>query len=205
MDQFAFDFDVSFPHNPPTPECRVKPGRRPRPATASRSFATPPLTEIVPVAAEAVPATVAPVPAKQVATTTTPSTAVPAAETNRLPATIAEVMARLPTLDDLSSRRCRDMLSALRKVCRATGRRPEEVPATATSLRTIFANTSPAVARVSKGRWDNLRCLSLDALHRVGLPALQNRAHQPLSIAWEALRDRLPDVKFRAGLARFMG
>src|SRR5271165_5669311 len=80
MDQLAFDFDVSFPHNPPTPERRVRPGRRPRPAIASRSFATPPLIEIVPVTEEAVPATVAPEPVRRVATTTTPSTAVPAAE-----------------------------------------------------------------------------------------------------------------------------
>jgi hypothetical protein len=162
------------------------------------------LVDAVPVAKDVAPAIVMPEPAGQ-ATTSTPSALLPAAETGALPATIAEVMARLPTLDDLSDRRRRDMLSALRKVCSVAGKRPDEVPATATSMRAIFASTSPAAIRVGKGRWNNLRCLALDALRRVGLPALQSRANQPMSLAWEALRDRLPDVAFRAGLSRFMG
>lgn len=201
MDQLTFNFDVSSPPNPPTSELMTKPRPRARTETVLPSRALSPRADIVPVAKEALPAAVVPRPPRE----GSPSAAIFAAETGAPPATLAELMARLPTLEGLSNRRCREMVSAVRKVCRVAGKRPEEVLATPASLRAIFASTSPTAARVSRRRWNNMRCLALDALRRVGLPALQRRAHKPLSIAWEALRDHLPEVAFRAGLSRFMG
>jgi integrase len=120
------------------------------------------------------------------------------------PATIAELIEQLRRHPTLAPRRLRDMISALRKICRLAGNRLELVPATATQIRTTFANFSPAAANISTARWCNLRSLALDALRHAGLPALQSRTREPLSLVWDALRDRLPDIESRAGLARFM-
>ena len=78
------------------------------------------------------------------------------------------------------------------------------VPATATQIRIIFTGSSPATACISKARWHNLRSLALDALRHAGWPAIKGQTRQPLSPAWDALRDRLPNAQSRAGLSRFM-
>jgi PAS domain-containing protein len=204
MDQYTLDFEQSHQLVPPVPKGRVRPRRKAKAAAASPAVAPVPVA-VQRVAAEVSQEAVQPELGEQEVSLLAYVTAPSVAGIGSLPGTIAEVMARLRTLDGLSERRRRDVLSALRKVCKIAGKTAEEIPATATSLRAIFANTSPAAARVSRRRWNNLRCLALDAIRRAGLPALTNRAHQPLSLTWDALRDRLPDVTFRAGLSRFMG
>lgn len=121
-----------------------------------------------------------------------------------LPVTIAELIERLRLHPSLTPRRLGDMISALRQIGRLADKRLDGVPATATQIRTIFASSSPAAAGISKARWHNLRSLALDALRHAGLPAIQSRTREPLSLAWDALRDRLPDIQSRAGLSRFM-
>jgi integrase len=120
------------------------------------------------------------------------------------PRTIAELIERLRRHPTLTPRRLRDMISALRKICRLADKRLCSVPATATQIRSICADSSAAAAGISTARWSNVRSLALDALRHAGVPAIQSRTREPLSFAWDGLRDRLPDIQARAGLSRFM-
>ena len=120
------------------------------------------------------------------------------------PPTIAELIEQLRRHPTLAPRRLRDMVSALRTICRWADLRPDLVPATATQIRIIFTGSSPATACISKARWHNLRSLALDALRHAGWPAIKGQTRQPLSPAWDALRDRLPNAQSQAGLSRFM-
>jgi integrase len=120
------------------------------------------------------------------------------------PPTIAELIERLHRHPTLAPRRLRDMVSALRTICRLADLRPDLIPATATQIRIIFTGSSPVTAGICKARWHNLRSLAFNALRHAGLPAIKGQTRQPLSPAWDALRDRLPTVQSRAGLSRFM-
>lgn len=198
MEQLTLNFELALPARPPEqPRSNATPDTPRRASTRRRA--------VPQVAAEGRAPAAAPSLAHVAALNPT-SEPVPSVQSEPTrPMTVAEVMVRLAALDGIGEHRRRNMISALRRVSRFAGKPPEEIAASATALREVFRNSSPMAAGVSVGRWHNLRCLSLDALHRVGLPALQNRAHVSLSLGWDALRDRLPHVGFRAGLSRFMG
>jgi hypothetical protein len=61
-----------------------------------------------------------------------------------------------------------------------------------------------AAAGIRRGRWNNVRSLTLKALDVAGLRTMPGRSNQPLMPAWVTLRDRLPNVAARHGLSRFM-
>src|SRR5579871_5933497 len=159
MDQLHFDFGPHLPPTPPdisralTPRAPVRPDSDPFvPKPCARNVS--PVTNVLP---HPVLATVASAPLPAEAS---------AAATASPPTTIAEVMARLATVGNLADLRRRNMMSSLRKVCCIAGKPADQIEATATSLRGIFAGSSPVMCGVSKSRWNNLLCLSLDALHR---------------------------------------
>lgn len=120
------------------------------------------------------------------------------------PATLAEAITRLQAHPTLSARRRQDLISGLRAIARITDKPPEAIPATAMALRSIFSESSHASLGVSPETWANLRSLGLAALRHVGGLDIPRPTKRPISPAWDALRDKLPDIKTRAGLSRFM-
>jgi integrase len=120
------------------------------------------------------------------------------------PATLADVLCRLEAGPDLDPRRRRELCSALRSVCRVLNADPALVAAHPRQLRVRIRGVTAAAAGVSKGRWSNIRSLTLKALKRVGIRAMPGRYREPHAPQWEALRARLPDRRFASGLSRFM-
>jgi integrase len=118
--------------------------------------------------------------------------------------TIEMVMARLEGDDQPDLRRRREMLSALRTICRLLDADPAMVPAEPRNLRQRLATISPTVVGLTAGRWSNIRSLTMAALKRAGVQAMVGGPRQLLALPWEHLRARLIDRKFRIGLSRFM-
>jgi integrase len=118
--------------------------------------------------------------------------------------TIADVIARLEADDGLGSVRRAEMLSALRTICRVLNANPQFVPAEPRNLRQRLHGITYAAAGVSRGRWNNIRSLTLAAIMRAGIRAMPGGSRQPLAFSWELLAARFPDKQFRFGLSRFM-
>jgi len=117
---------------------------------------------------------------------------------------LADVITRLDSAPALSVRRRRDLISALRTLSRLTNTELNAMPASPPSLRQIFGSASRAAGGLGKGRWNNIRSLSLAALKHAGVRTMARRARQPLASIWDDLRVLLPDAQFRYGLSRFM-
>lgn len=118
--------------------------------------------------------------------------------------TLDMVIARIEADTELDARRQREMLSALRTICRLLGADPAMVPAEPRNLRQRLGTISPAAVGLSTGRWSNIRSLTMAALKRAGVRAMVGGPRQPLALAWEQLRARLVDRQLRIGLSRFM-
>jgi hypothetical protein len=121
-----------------------------------------------------------------------------------VPLTLAEVLDRLGADRDLDPRRCRELCSAVRSVCRVLNADPALVAAHPRQLRARLRGVTAAAAGVSQGRWSNIRSLTLKALKLAGIRAMPGRYREPHAPEWEALRGRLPDRRFASGLSRFM-
>ena len=117
---------------------------------------------------------------------------------------IADVIARLEADPSLSPARRLAMLSALRTMCRVLSASPRSVPAEFRNLRRRLEGVAPAATGLSRGRWNNVRSLTLAALRQAGIRAMPGGRHRPLGLAWEPLYARLPNTRFRCGLSRFM-
>lgn len=128
----------------------------------------------------------------------------PAAVSNGGILTLADVIARVEAQDDLQPRRKRDMVSAVRTVCRLLHAEPDAVSAELRLLRKRLEAMAPAAAGIGPGRWNNIRSLTMAALKAAGIRAMPGGLHQPLLFAWKVLRARLPDKHFRCGLSRLM-
>jgi integrase len=118
--------------------------------------------------------------------------------------TVADVIGRLEADPSLSPARRSAMRSALRTVCRILNADPRSVPAELRNLRRRLEGVAPAATGLSRGRWNNVRSLTLAALRQAGIRAMPGGRHRPLGLAWEPLYARLPDRKLRCGLSRFM-
>ena len=126
----------------------------------------------------------------------------PASSTTGL--TFADVLGQVEGDVGLDRRRCAEMCSALRTVCRVLGADPGLVTADPRQLRVMLAKVTAAAAGVSACRWSNIRSLTLKALKRAGIKSMPGRYREPHAPEWEALRARVPDRRFQSGLSRFM-
>ena len=118
-----------------------------------------------------------------------PAASVPAA------ATLADVVARLEADLELSRRRRRDLISAVRTLGRLAGTPLAEMPVSPASLRQVFEATSRASAGLSEGRWANMRSLVPAALRHAGVRTMARRTRKPLAPEWQDLREKLPTIK----------
>jgi integrase len=120
------------------------------------------------------------------------------------PTTLADVLSRLDADRDLDPARRRELCSAVRSVCRVANADPALFAASPRQLRAGLRGVTAAAAGVGKGRWANIRSLTLKALKRIGIRAMPGRYREPHAPEWETLRARLPDRRFASGLSRFM-
>jgi integrase len=117
--------------------------------------------------------------------------------------TLADVTASVQGDDTLKPSRRRDLTSAVNRFCELLGRRPCEIPASATDLRQRAANLHPVQIGISAKRWANLRSDLMAALRLAGACDLPPARQIPLSPAWQSLFDACPVERFRWDLSRF--
>lgn len=117
---------------------------------------------------------------------------------------LSDVIAYIKNHPEIASARQREMISAIRTVCRILSLPPELVSAAPAALREKLKSVSHVSAGLSRGRWNNVRSLTLAALNITGIATLPGRSREPLSSDWEALRQSLCRRDLRYGLSRFM-
>jgi integrase len=99
----------------------------------------------------------------------------------------AALIARIDAADDLSATRKRDLISGLRRVARALGRAPEEVPADPKWLQPRLAKVMPAALGLSLKGWQNAQSDARSAMAWAGIVKRRNRHIDDLSPSWRAL------------------
>src|SRR5215207_729264 len=114
--------------------------------------------------------------------------------------TLVDVLSAVSAADLKPAQR-QDMASAVRTVARALDRPPEHLPADPALLRPRLAALSAAALGLSEGRWANVRSLVLKSI-ALTRPVLPGRSPEPLSLAWLALHQALPDRGDAHRLAR---
>jgi hypothetical protein len=114
------------------------------------------------------------------------------------PRTLGDVLRHLEADLGTATRRCREMSSAVRTICRILGLDPDSIPADPRHLRAVLARVTPATAGVSAGRFANIRSLLLNALKSTGIKAMPGRHRERHGEAWEALRAHCQTVVSKA-------
>jgi integrase len=104
--------------------------------------------------------------------------------------------------DDLAvtPARRRDLISAVRRICKIVGVDPRITPASLQFMRPLINKVRPAKHRLRPKTWANL-CSNFRAAL---VHALPRPPRQP-DPAWERLRTALPNGDIRKGLSRFIG
>jgi integrase len=118
--------------------------------------------------------------------------------------TLSDVITQIKSHPGIAPARQREMVSAIRTVCRILSLPPESVPAAPAELRERLKRVSHLSAGLSVGRWNNVRSLTLTALNIAGILTLPGRSREPLSSDWEALLKGLCRRDLRYGLSRFV-
>ena len=119
------------------------------------------------------------------------------------PATLAEVLDRVATLDQLPRQRRHDLMSAVRQVARLLGGLPADVPANPEALKRGLKLLSPAAADMTKSRWRNVRALLIAALELTGAKIFRRGCRTELAPSWLALTKCVDDRYERFRLSRF--
>jgi integrase len=120
------------------------------------------------------------------------------------PKTLGDVRARLDAVAG-HDRRTMLEISAINTVARVLGCTPHDLPADPAKLRQLIDRVSPAMARLTAASWSSVRSRLLAALRRTHVPVMAGRRTSPLTPAWAALYDALPDASRQAALGRFIG
>src|SRR6266404_1526075 len=118
--------------------------------------------------------------------------------------TMADVMAHIESSHELPKRRRRELLSAIRSLCRTLNMEPVSVSAELRSLRERLEKLPLAYGGLGRNRWNNVRSLVLAALNVAGIKTMAGRADESLTPAWAALQALLAAPKLSIGLSRFM-
>jgi integrase len=114
-----------------------------------------------------------------------------------MPLTLACVLDRVNTTQQLSKPQGRDVQSALRTVARSSGRPLETIEASVPAVRKILDGVLPARHGLSRSRWANIRSLVLKALDIAGVPRRPGRCRQRPSPAWQQCLEPLADKPYR--------
>jgi integrase len=117
--------------------------------------------------------------------------------------TLADVLARLPTLEP-DERRQRELASGMRTVARVLSTPVEALPADPSYLGRLVRSALPARHGVSATRWSNALSLLRRAMTLAGCQVMAGKRNHPLSPAWQALTAPLPRYE-QAQLSRLTG
>jgi hypothetical protein len=113
--------------------------------------------------------------------------------------TLGDVVLHLNEDPSLLPARRRDLISAVRRVCKIVGVDPNATPAAMQYMRPLIKKVWPAKHGLRPKTWSNLRSDFRAAVMQV-LPPLPRQ----IDPEWEKLRSRLPDQRMTAGLSRFI-
>ena len=119
----------------------------------------------------------------------------------------SEIMQRIEDDVDLSEGRKRDLISGLRRVARALGRAPQEVPADTRWLQPRLAAVAPAALGLTAKSWQNALSDARSAMGHVGIVKRRNRRLDELAPAWQDLWTSVrasQDRSITAALYRFV-
>ena len=128
----------------------------------------------------------------------------PIAAMDPLPLTLAELEAWLSAAPDARSRKVRDMRTAIKVIGRVLGKPLDRIPADPKALGALMAKAAPALAQVSRENWSTVKSRLRAALRRTGFDLMPGRDTTPLTPAWRALAEALPDMRTRNGLSRLI-
>ena len=125
-----------------------------------------------------------------------------------LPGTLmfADIIVRLEASPEIPATRRRDLISGLRRVSKALGRAPEEVPADPKWLQPRLAKVMPAALRLSEKGWQNARSDARSALAWAGIVKARHRHIDDLAPDWRVLWARVlasKDPTLPLALCRF--
>jgi integrase len=104
---------------------------------------------------------------------------------------------------DLPERRRQEIASALRTIGRVLGRDLERIPADPRRLSALLKDVPPLAIGISQRRWNNIRSLARSGLSLVR-PVSPGRHLNKLSANWELLWLKLPSLRLRRTLSRFL-
>jgi hypothetical protein len=115
---------------------------------------------------------------------------------------LADLLARLQA-SDLPGRQRQELASAIRTAARALGRSPENTPANGRLLADRLKCVGPTAIGISRGRWNNVRCLLRTALALIQ-PISPGRNRNDLSPEWLALWSKLASRSDKIALSRVL-
>ena len=95
---------------------------------------------------------------------------------------LSGVITEIKNHPEIAPARQREMISAIRTVCRILSSPPELVPAAPGALREKLKSVSHVSAGLSRGRWNNVRSLTLSALNITGMATLPGRCGSAASL-----------------------
>jgi integrase len=111
--------------------------------------------------------------------------------------TFADLLTRLPEQPDLPPTRRRDFASGLRRVPKAIGLRPEDVPADPAWLQPRIRQVAPAAIGLSAKSWSNAQSDVRSALAHFGLLKRRLNRADDLAPDWRELWDAVLAAKDR--------
>ena len=109
------------------------------------------------------------------------------------PKTFAEVIVKLQSLEGLSITRRRDLISAMNAMARFLDKPVDQLEANANILRQRLRQFHPRQARVSEKTFANVKSAVLSALKLAGANNKRAAGLPPMSDAFQALYNAIPD------------
>lgn len=99
----------------------------------------------------------------------------------------ADLMQKLTTLDTVTPKRRKDLLSGLRRVAEALDRTPSQIPADPRWLQPRLARIAPAALGITEKTWQNLVSNARSAMVACGIVTKRQRRASDLSPEWRDL------------------
>lgn len=115
---------------------------------------------------------------------------------------MSDVLAQLDKTEGLAVNPLRDLKSAVRRICRLVDRAPEEVPANINWVHIRLRRVHPASVGISKKTLSNIKSSVLKALELCGCSRERRDWLRPPSPGWQALLERVPEVRDRWKLSQ---
>lgn len=119
----------------------------------------------------------------------------------------ADLIHQLQDAEDVSPTRRRDLISGLRRVAKALGRDPKDVPADPKWLQPRIAKVMPAALNLSQKTWTNAVSDAKSAMTQVGLVVRHQNQIEDLALHWRILWRSVLDAQdptLQPALCRFV-